>query len=92
MKIINEKRNYCFEEIEQNKFLSKKHKKVCTTLNDIEHLLTLASAINGCISIPAFAFLIVNPVGITSSAIRLKICAKTTGIKRVNNGEKEKET
>ena len=30
---------------------SKKHKKVCTTLNCIEHLLILASAITGCVSI-----------------------------------------
>ena len=60
--------------------MSKKHKKVCRTLNYIEHFLTLASAVNGCISISAFASLLGIPIGITSSAIRLKICAITAGI------------
>ena len=59
----------------------KKHKKVCTTLNYIEHFLILASTITGCISVSAFASLIGTPTGITSSAIGLKICASTTGIK-----------
>ena len=59
----------------------RKHKKVCTTLNYIEHFLILASTITGCISVSAFASLIGTPTGITSSAIGLKICASTTGIK-----------
>ena len=29
--------------------MSKKHKKVCTTLNYVEHVLILASTITGCI-------------------------------------------
>ena len=33
--------------------MSKKHKNVSTTLNDIEHFLTLASKITGCIWISA---------------------------------------
>ena len=32
------------KEINQDDLMSKKHKKLCTTLNYIEHLLTLASA------------------------------------------------
>ena len=59
--------------------MSKKHKKLCTTLNYITHFLILASTITGCISISAFTFLIDIPVGITSSAIGLKICAITAG-------------
>ena len=55
LKIIDETGNYFVEEIDQNELLSNKHKKVCTTLNYIEHFLILASAITGCILISAFA-------------------------------------
>ena len=34
--------------------MSRKNKKVCTTLNYIEHFLILASAITGYISVSAF--------------------------------------
>ena len=56
--------------------------KVCTTLNYIEHFFILASAITGCISISSFSPLIGIPIGITSSAISLKICAITAGMKK----------
>ena len=62
--------------------MSKKHKKVCATLNYIEHFLVLASTITGYISISAFASLLCISIEITSSAIRLKIYAVTTGIKK----------
>ena len=42
---INETRNYFLEGIKQNKLLSRKHKKVCTTVNYIENFLILASKI-----------------------------------------------
>ena len=42
----------------QNELLSKKHKNVCTTLNYIEHLLIIASAVTGCVSISDFASLV----------------------------------
>ena len=57
LKNINETRNYFLEEIDQNELMSKKHKKVCTTLNYIEHILILAFLITGCISISAFVSL-----------------------------------
>ena len=38
--------------------MSKKHKKVCTALNYIEHLLFLASSVTGCVSISALASLV----------------------------------
>ena len=60
LKHINETRNYFLEEIEYNELMSKKHKKVCTTLNYIEHFLILASAITVCISISAFVFFLVS--------------------------------
>ena len=50
--------------------MSKKHKKVCGILNYIEHLLVLVSTVTGCVSISAFAFLIVIPIKITSSTIK----------------------
>ena len=52
-KNIDEKINYLTEVINRNKLMSKKHKKVCTTLNYIEQFLILGSTITGCISIYA---------------------------------------
>ena len=49
--------------------MSKKHKKVCTTLNYLKHFLILSFKINVCISISVFAYLVGIPIGITSSAI-----------------------
>ena len=46
---IDETRNYFLEGIEQNELMSRKHKKVFTTLNYIEHFLNVASTITGCI-------------------------------------------
>ena len=71
--------------------MSRKHKKVCTTLNYIKHFLILASTITGCISISGFASLIVIPIGITSSAIGLKICAIIAGIKTYKSIIKKKK-
>ena len=80
MKNIDETRNYLLEEIEQNKLMSRKHKKVCTSLNYFKHFLILASSITGCISISSFTSLFGIPIGVTSSAIGLKICAIASGI------------
>ena len=55
---IGEIRNYLIEEINWNKLLSKKHKKVFRVLNYIDHLLIAISTITGCVSI-AFASLVV---------------------------------
>ena len=82
LKKINEIRNYSIEEINQNKLMSKKHKKVCKVLNYIDHSLIVTSKITGCISISAFPSLVGIPIGITSSAIRLKICVITAGMKK----------
>ena len=62
--------------------MSKKHKRVCPTLNYIENFLILASTITGYVSISAFASLIGIRIGITSSAVGLKICAITAGSKK----------
>ena len=71
LKNINETRNYFIDEINQNELMSKKHKKVCWVLNYLEHLLVLVSTVTG--SVTGFASLVGIPVGITSSAIGLKI-------------------
>ena len=71
--------------------MSKKHKKVCITLNYIEHFLILASTITGCISISAFSSLIGIPIGITSSAVGLKNCAIAAGIKKYKSIIKKKK-
>ena len=71
--------------------MSKKHKKVCTALNYIEHFLILASTITGCVSISSFSSLVGIPIGITSSAIGLKLCEITAGIKKYNSIIKKKK-
>ena len=90
-KNINETRNYLLEEIKQNELMSRKHKKVCTTLNYIEHFLILASTITECISISTFSSLLGIPIGITNSAIRLKLCAITARIKNYKSVIKKKK-
>ena len=71
--------------------MSKKHGRVCTTLNYIEHFLILVSTITGCISTSSFASLLGIPIGITSSAIGLKICAIAGGIKKYKSIIKKKK-
>ena len=91
LKNIDETRNCFLKEIEENELMSRKHKKVCTTLNYIDHRLILASTITGCISISAFGFLLGTPIEITSFAIGLKICAIAAGIKQYKSIIKKKK-
>ena len=51
----------------------------------------LPFTITECISIFFFFFLIVIPIGITSSAIGLNICAITAGIEKYQSIIKEKK-
>ena len=67
LKNIDKTRNYLIEEINRNELINKKHKKVCTTLNYIEHLFILGSTITECVSISAFTSLVGISIGITSS-------------------------
>ena len=59
--------------------MSKKQKKISANLNHIENFLILGSTITGCVSISASLAGI--SIGIRRSAIGLKICAITAGIK-----------
>ena len=82
MKDIDETRNYFVKEINQNELTSKKQNKVCRVLNYIEYLLILISTVTGFFSIFSFTSLVGIPISITNSAIGLKICVITAGIKK----------
>ena len=55
-----------------------------------EHLLILTFAVTGCVSISAFSSLVGLPIGTASSAVALKICAITAGIKKYKSIIKKK--
>ena len=57
-------------------------KKTCKYLNYVEDVLILASTAIGCVTISAFSFLVCVPVGLTSFAEGIQMCAITTGIKK----------
>ena len=78
---IDERRNYLLYEIKHNDLMSEKYKKTCKYLNYVEHLLILVSTVTGCVSISTFASLVCVPVGSMSSAVGIKICSITGGIK-----------
>ena len=60
-------------------------KRVCTTLNYIEHLLILAATVTGRVSTSTFV-----SIGIMSSAVGLKICSIISGTKTYNSTIKKK--
>ena len=70
--------------------MSMEHKKVCRVVNYIGHFLILISTVTGYFSISAFASLGGIPIGIMSSAIGLKICVITAGIKKYQSIIKKK--
>ena len=61
---------YLFKKLNRNELMSKNHKKI------------LASTMTGCTSISNFFSLVGIPIGITSSAIELKVCSIIAGIKK----------
>ena len=91
MKNIEKIKNCFIKETDQNKLMSNKHKKVCASLNYIEHFLILVSAETTCISIYVVVSLFVILIGITSSAAELKIYAITAGIKKYQSIIKKKK-
>ena len=84
---IHEIRNYLLDEIKHNDLMSEKCKKTCMYSNYVEHLLILVSTVTTSV----FASLVCVPVGITSSAVGIKICAITAGIKKYKPIIKKKE-
>ena len=71
--------------------MSKKYKKTCKYFSYVEQLLILVSTVSGCVSVSAFASLVCVPVGITSFAVGIKICAITAEIKKYNSIIKKKK-
>ena len=79
------------DEVKHNDLMSEKHKKTCKHLNYVEHLIIFVSTVTDCVSIFSFASLVWVPVGITSSAIGIKICATTREIKKYKSVIKKKK-
>ena len=77
IKDIYEKRNYLIEGTQQNELIIKNRRKIYTSLDYNEHLLPLASAVTGCISISTFAPLVITPIGITCRRKSLSTGTKT---------------
>ena len=73
--------------------MSKKNKKVCTTVKYIKHFHIVTFAVPECISIPAFASLAGIPIEITNSSIGSKnfvITAETKKHKLIIKKKKKK--
>ena len=68
-----------------------KYKKTCKYLNYAKHLLILVSTFAGYVSNFAFASLVAISVGITSSAVGIKICTITARIKKYKPIKKMKK-
>ena len=81
LKKIVETRNYLLKEINHDDLMSENYRKTCKYLSYVKHLLILVSTVTGCVSISAFVSLVCVPMGIASSAVGIKICAVTAGIK-----------
>ena len=71
--------------------MREKQKKTCKCLNYVEHLLILASTITSYVSFSAFASLVCVPVRIVSSAVGIKLCPVTSGIKKHESITKKKK-
>ena len=75
--------------------MSKRHKKVCRTLNYSEHFPVLASAVTGCVSISVIVSLVGIPIGIASSVVVVvvvvEICTITAAIKKYKSRIKKKK-
>ena len=84
MKIYNYFKNIFEENVSQEsrlKSIYEKRNSFTEVIEVIKLFLILASTSAGWVSVPAFASLVGIPMGITSSAIWLKTCAMTAGIK-----------
>ena len=80
-------KNYFIKEIDQIELMHNKHKKLFTALNYIKHFQLLWLLV----STSAFASFLGIPKGITTSAIGLKTCAITVGIKKYKSIIKKKK-
>ena len=88
---IDEIRKYLMEEINWNELRRNKRKTIWRALNYIDHGLIIISTITGFVSISAFASLVGITIESTSSAMELKICVITAGIKNYKSVNKKKK-
>ena len=79
------------KEINQIELISTNYKKVYKGLNYNKHLLILFSTVTGYFSIFAVASSVGIPIGITRSAIGLKICVINAAIQKYKSIEKKKK-
>ena len=91
LKKIDETINHLLEEVKHNDLMGEKYKNTYKYLNYVEYFLFLASTNISYDSVSEFASLVCVPVCITSSAVGLKICAITAGIKRYKSVIKTKK-
>ena len=82
LKKMDEMRNYTLDEISHDNFTSKKYNKTCQYLIYFERLIILVSTVTGCVCVR---------VGISSSAVGMKICAITAGIKKFKSVIRKKK-
>ena len=68
--------------------IKKKHKNLCSF--ELYWTLNVIYTITGCFSVSAFASLVGISIGITSSAIGVKMCPIIAGIKKYKLINKEK--
>ena len=71
--------------------MRKKHRKVCMGLNYIEHLLFELWWLSDVFQILLLLFLVGIPIITAISAVRLKICSITVGIKKYKSIIKKKK-
>ena len=61
LKKVDETRNYLLDDIKYNDLMSKKHKKLCTALNNLQSFLVFISAVSVCVPVYKFASLVGVP-------------------------------
>ena len=71
--------------------MSKKHKKTYRNVNFFENSLLFIFAVPCCFTVSGFVSLVFIPIGITSSAVELKIQAITAEAKKYQSVIKKKK-
>ena len=87
---IGEKRNHFIEDMNRNDLISKKQVNLCRVLNYIDHTLIAVSTVTVCVSTSVFPSIHCIPLGISSSAIDLKICVINARIQKYKSIINEK--
>ena len=82
LKNIDEARDYLLDKVKHNGLMNERHKNVCRALNYLEHFLDFVYAARRCVLVSSFTSLVGFPIGIASSAVGIKYCATTAGIKK----------